>query len=167
MVPQDIALTTLDGRSTTLAEFRGRVLLVVNVASKCGFTPQYAALQRLQDTYGDRGFTVLGFPCNQFLFQEPGSGEEIAQFCSTTYGVTFPVFEKTKVRGRGQHPLYGHLVKTKDASGKAGAVKWNFEKFLVRRDGEVVGRFRTKVEPDDPAVVAAIEHTLAVPSLAG
>jgi glutathione peroxidase len=165
-LPQ-VELTTIDGKTASLADYRGQVLLVVNVASKCGFTPQYAALQRLQDTYGDRGFTVLGFPCNQFLFQEPGSGEEIAQFCSTTYGVTFPVFEKTKVRGRGQHPLYGHLVKTKDASGKAGAVKWNFEKFLVRRDGEVVGRFRTKVEPDDPAVVAAIEHTLAVPSLAG
>jgi glutathione peroxidase len=158
-LPQ-IELTTIDGSTTSLADYRGQVLLVVNVASKCGFTPQYAALQRVYEQYADRGFTVLGFPCNQFLFQEPGSSEEIAQFCSTSYGVTFPIFEKIKVRGRGQHPLYTELVKQKDANGKAGAVKWNFEKFLVGRDGEVIGRFRTKVEPDAAELLSAIESAL-------
>jgi glutathione peroxidase len=158
-LPQ-VELTTIDGTSASLADYSGQVLLVVNVASKCGFTPQYAALQRLHETYADRGFTVLGFPCNQFLFQEPGSSEDIAQFCSTAYGVTFPIFEKIKVRGRGQHPLYTELVKQKDANGKAGAVKWNFEKFLIGRDGEIVGRFRTKVEPDAVEVLAAIESAL-------
>jgi glutathione peroxidase len=158
-LPQ-IELTTLDGSITSLAAYRGQVLLVVNVASKCGYTPQYAGLQQLYEKYADRGFTVLGFPCNQFLFQEPGSSENIAQFCSTSYGVTFPIFEKTKVRGRGQHPLYTELVKHEDAAGKAGGVKWNFEKFLVGRDGSVVGRFRTKLEPDDPTILAAIETAL-------
>jgi glutathione peroxidase len=157
----DVPLTTLDGKEASLADYRGQVLLVVNVASKCGFTPQYAGLQRVFEKYADRGFTVLGFPCNQFLFQEPGGSEEIAQFCSTSYGVRFPIFEKTKVRGRGQHPLSTQLVKKKDAGGKAGGVKWNFEKFLVGRDGSVLARFRTKVEPDDAAVLAAIEDALA------
>jgi glutathione peroxidase len=156
----DIPVMGIDGTATSLAPYRGKVLLIVNVASKCGFTPQYAGLQRLYETYADRGFTVLGFPCNQFLFQEPGDSSDIAQFCSTSYGVTFPVFEKIKVRGRGQHPLYAELVKQKDAGGKAGAVKWNFEKFLVGRDGTVIGRFRTKMEPDDPAILAAIEAAL-------
>jgi glutathione peroxidase len=158
-LPQ-VELTTIDGSTTALAAYGGQVLLVVNVASKCGFTSQYAGLQRVYEKYADRGFTILGFPCNQFLFQEPGSSEDIAQFCSTSYGVTFPIFEKTKVRGRGQHPLYAELVKQKDAAGKAGGVKWNFEKFLVGRDGTVVGRFRTKLEPDDPEILAAIEAAL-------
>jgi glutathione peroxidase len=158
-LPQ-VELTALDGSTSQLADYSGQVLLVVNVASKCGFTPQYAGLQRLYETYADRGFTVLGFPCNQFLFQEPGDSSDIAQFCSTSYGVTFPVLEKIKVRGRGQHPLYAELVKQKDAGGKAGAVKWNFEKFLVGRDGTVIGRFRTKMEPDDPAILAASEAAL-------
>jgi glutathione peroxidase len=156
----DIPLTTIDGTPTSLAEHAGEVLLVVNVASKCGFTPQYAALQQLHESYSDRGFSVLGFPCNQFLFQEPGSAETIAQFCSATYGVSFPMFAKLKVRGRDQHPLYGELTKIPDANGKAGGVKWNFEKFLVNRQGEPVGRFRSKVTPDDPAVVSAIESAL-------
>jgi glutathione peroxidase len=156
----DIPLTTIDGKSTSLAEHSGEVLLAVNVASKCGFTPQYTALQQLHETYADRGFSVLGFPCNQFLFQENGSEEQIATFCSATYGVSFPMFAKLKVRGRGQHLLYGELTKAVDASGKAGGVKWNFEKFLVNRQGEVVGRFRSKVTPDDPAVVSAIESAL-------
>jgi len=156
----DIDLTMLDGNATNLAQFKGQVLLDANVASKCGFTPQYTALQRLYETYADRGFAVLGFPCNQFLFQEPGSSSDIAQFCGTTYGVTFPMFEKIKVRGRGQHPLYAELTKAKDANGKAGAVKWNFEKFLISREGEVIGRFRTTTTPDDPAVIAAIESAL-------
>jgi len=158
----DVPLVTLDGRSTTLGEYRGRVLLIVNVASKCGFTPQYEGLQALYETYDEKGLTVLGFPCNQFLFQEPGDSGQIQSFCSTTYGVTFPLFEKLKVRGRGQHPLYKELVTAKDAGGKAGAVKWNFEKFLISRDGEVIGRFRTKVTPDDPALVNAIESALGV-----
>jgi glutathione peroxidase len=157
----DIPVTTIDGRATSLAEHAGEVMLIVNVASKCGFTPQYTALQELYDTYGDKGFTVLGFPCNQFLFQETGSEEKIAQFCSTTYGVTFPMFAKIKVRGSGQHPLYAELTKTADAGGKAGNVKWNFEKFLVGRDGEVTSRFRSKVKPEDPEVTGAIESALA------
>jgi glutathione peroxidase len=156
----DIPLTTIDGRPTTLAEHSGDVLLAVNVASKCGFTPQYAALQQLHETYSGKGFAVLGFPCNQFLFQENGSEEQIATFCSATYGVSFPMFAKLKVRGRGQHPLYAELTKAADGNGKAGGVKWNFEKFLVNRDGEVVGRFRSKTTPDDAAVVAAVEAAL-------
>ncbi len=160
MALYDIDLTTLDGEATSLGQFKGQVLLIVNVASKCGFTPQYAALQGLYETYADRGFAVLGFPCNQFLFQEPGSSSDIAQFCSTSYGVTFPLFEKIKVRGRGQHPLYTELVKIPDAEGKAGAVKWNFEKFLVSREGEILARFRTRTTPDDATVVAAIESAL-------
>jgi glutathione peroxidase len=157
----DFDVVTLSGEPATLAAYKGSVLLVVNVASKCGYTPQYAGLEQLYETHKDAGLVVLGFPCNQFLFQEPGGADQIAEFCSTTYGVTFPMFDKIKVRGRGQHPLYGQLVKTPDASGKAGAVKWNFEKFLVGRDGAVAGRFRTKVTPDDPALVTAIEAALA------
>jgi glutathione peroxidase len=156
----DIPLTTLDGKPANLGEHSGEVMLAVNVASKCGFTPQYEALQQLQETYADKGFTVLGFPCNQFLFQESGDADKIASFCSMTYGVTFPMFEKLKVKGGGQHPLYAELTQTPDAKGKAGNVKWNFEKFLINRDGEVIGRFRSKVKPDDPEVVSAIEAAL-------
>jgi glutathione peroxidase len=156
----EIPLTTLDGQPASLADHKGEVLLAVNVASKCGYTPQYEALQQLHATYAEQGFSVLGFPCNQFLFQESGSADQIATFCNTTYGVTFPMFEKLKVKGRGQHPLYAELTKTADAGGKSGNVKWNFEKFLISRDGEVVGRFRTRVKPDDPEVVAAIETAL-------
>ncbi|HWB65613.1 MAG TPA: glutathione peroxidase [Mycobacteriales bacterium] len=156
----DIPVTTIDGKPATLGEHAGEVMLVVNVASKCGFTPQYSALQQLHETYADRGFTVLGFPCNQFLFQESGSEEKIAQFCSTTYGVTFPMFSKLKVKGRNQHPLYAELTKAADAKGNAGNVKWNFEKFLINREGDVVGRFRSKVKPDDPQVTSAIETAL-------
>jgi glutathione peroxidase len=153
----DIPLETLDGKPATLAEHTGEVMLVVNVASRCGFTPQYEALEKLYETYSERGFTVLGFPCNQFLYQENGSAEEIAQFCSANYGVSFPMFAKIKVKGRDQHPLYAELTKAEDAKGK---VKWNFEKFLVNRDGEIVGRYRSKVKPDDPEVVGAIETAL-------
>jgi glutathione peroxidase len=156
----DIPLTTLEGQPASLAEHQGEVLLAVNVASKCGFTPQYTALQALYEEYSDRGFTVLGFPCNQFLFQENGSADQIATFCSANYGVTFPMFEKLKVKGRDQHPLYSELTKASDANGKSGNVKWNFEKFLINRDGEIVGRFRSKVKPDDPSVVSAIEAAL-------
>lgn len=157
----DIPLKTLDGTPTTLAEHKGQVLLAVNVASKCGFTPQYEGLQALHEQYAERGFSVLGFPCNQFLFQEPGSAEDIAQFCSTKYDVSFPLFEKLKVKGRSQHPLYAELTTAADADGKAGNVKWNFEKFLVGRDGQVIGRFRSKVTPQDPQLVTAVEAALS------
>jgi glutathione peroxidase len=156
----DIPLTTLDGKPATLADHAGEVMLAVNVASKCGFTPQYEALEKLYEEYSDRGFTVLGFPCNQFLFQESGSADDIAQFCSATYGVSFPMFAKLKVNGRDQHPLYAELTKAADAKGKAGRVKWNFEKFLINREGEIVGRYRSKTTPDAPEVVSAIESAL-------
>lgn len=156
----DIPLTTLEGEPTSLRAYEGQVVLAVNVASKCGYTPQYAGLQRLFETYRDRGFTVLGFPCNQFLFQEPGGADAITS-CSTSYGVTFPVMEKVAVRGRKQHPLFRELVKARTADGKGGFVRWNFEKFLVNRTGEVVGRFRTAVEPLDPQLTDAVEKALA------
>ncbi|GAB3030683.1 glutathione peroxidase [Parafrigoribacterium mesophilum] len=159
MALTEIPLTTIDGRRTTFAEYADKVVLVVNVASKCGFTPQYAALERLQKTYGNRGFTVLGFPCNQFM-QEPGSAATIQEFCSTTYGVDFPLFEKTHVKGRSQHPLYAELTKVPDATGTAGKVKWNFEKFVVAPSGEV-HRFRSAIEPDSPEVLASIEAALS------
>ncbi|MFZ4896649.1 glutathione peroxidase [Plantibacter sp. Mn2098] len=156
---RDIPLTTIDGTSTTLDEYAGKAVLVVNVASKCGLTPQYTKLEELQRQYADRGFTVLGFPCNQFAGQEPGSTEKIQEFCSTTYGVTFPLMDKVKVNGRGAHPLYAELTKTADGSGKAGRVKWNFEKFVISPDGQV-SRFRPTTEPDAPEVIAAIEAAL-------
>ncbi len=158
MVSPDIPLTLLDGRATTFGEFADRVVLVVNVASKCGFAPQYAQLEALQKKYEGRGFTVLGFPSNQFL-QELGTAEAIAEFCSTTYGVTFPVFEKTRVNGGKRHPLYAELVEAEDSSGKAGRVRWNFEKFLVTPAGGI-RRFRTAVEPDAAEIVDAIEAAL-------
>ncbi len=155
----DTEVTTIDGRSTTLAEYRGKVVMIVNVASKCGLTPQYEQLEELQRTYGPRGFTVLGFPCNQFMGQEPGSNEEILDYCSATWGVTFPMFDKVKVNGRHQHPLYRELKKTKDSGGHAGIVQWNFEKFLILPDGEVK-RFRPGTKPNDPAIVETIESSL-------
>ncbi|MEU0481198.1 glutathione peroxidase [Streptosporangium sp. NPDC006013] len=158
---RDTAIHTLSDVPTTLAELAGeRAVLVVNVASKCGLTPQYAALVDLQRTYGDRGFTVVGVPCNQFYGQEPGTAEEIQEFCSTTYGVDFPLLAKSEVNGEGRHPLYDLLTQTSDGEGKAGDVEWNFEKFLVSKDGEVLARFRPRVLPDDPAVIEAIERSL-------
>jgi glutathione peroxidase len=154
----DIKLTTIDGEVTSFDAYRDKVLLVVNVASRCGFTPQYETLEGLQRSYGDRGFTVLGFPTNQFL-QELGSEDAIKEYCSTTWGVTFPMFERIKVNGKKAHPLFAELTKTPDASGEAGKVKWNFEKFLVLPSGEV-HRFRTKIEPDDPAILSLIEANL-------
>lgn len=159
MTLYEIPLTTLEGKPASLADYRGQVLLAVNVASKCGYTPQYEGLEKLHETFSDRGFTVLGFPCNQFLFQEPGGADAITA-CSLSYGVTFPIFQKLAVRGRGQHPLYKQLVKAKTAEGKGGGIKWNFEKFLISRQGEAIGRWRTKVAPDDPSVVSAIEAAL-------
>ncbi|MFI8965846.1 glutathione peroxidase [Streptomyces sp. NPDC053493] len=155
----EIPLTTLTGDPISLADFRDRAVLVVNVASKCGLTPQYAGLERLQKEYGERGFTVLGVPCNQFAGQEPGSAEEIQTFCSATYGVSFPLLEKTDVNGAGRHPLYAELTKVADADGEAGDIQWNFEKFLIGRDGAVT-RFRPRTEPEAPEVVAAIEAQL-------
>jgi glutathione peroxidase len=157
----NIALTTLDGQSTTLADLAGGAALVVNVASKCGLTPQYTALEKLAKDYGDRGLTVVGVPCNQFMGQEPGTAEEIQSFCSTAYGVTFPLLAKTDVNGVDRHPLYAELTKTPDDGGEAGDIQWNFEKFLVAPDGTVVKRFRPRTEPDAPEVIAAIEGVLA------
>ncbi len=156
----DIPLRTLSGEPTSLAGYRGQVMLVVNVASRCGLTPQYTGLERLQERYGDRGFTVLGFPCNQFMGQEPGTAGEIQEFCSTAYGVTFPLFEKIDVNGEARHPLYAALTRTPDAAGEAGDIQWNFEKFLVSPAGEVTGRFRPPTEPESPEVVSALESLL-------
>jgi glutathione peroxidase len=156
----DIPLTTLDGKATSLAEYADRAVLVVNVASKCGLTPQYAALEQLARDYADRGLTVIGVPCNQFMGQEPGTPEEIATFCSTSYGVTFPLLAKTDVNGADRHPLYTELTAVADADGTAGDVQWNFEKFVIAPGGAVVNRFRPRTEPDDPEVVAAIEAVL-------
>jgi glutathione peroxidase len=156
----DIPLHTLTGEATTLDAYKGNAVLLVNVASKCGLTPQYSGLERLQQQYGERGFTVLGVPCNQFAGQEPGSAEEIQTFCSTTYGVSFPLLEKIDVNGESRHPLYAELTQTPDADGEAGDVQWNFEKFLLSPQGEVVGRFRPRTEPEAPEVVAAIEAQL-------
>ncbi|MEU1281503.1 glutathione peroxidase [Streptomyces sp. NPDC005805] len=155
----DIPLRTLQGTETSLADHAGKAVLVVNVASRCGLTPQYEGLERLQKTYGDKGFTVLGVPCNQFAGQEPGSSEEIAEFCSATYGVTFPLLEKADVNGEGRHPLYTELTRVADADGEAGDVQWNFEKFLIAPGGEVT-RFRPRTEPEAPEVVAAVEAAL-------
>jgi glutathione peroxidase len=158
----DAPIATLAGEPSSLKPYEGKALLLVNVASKCGLTPQYTGLEKLQETYEDRGFSVLGFPCNQFLGQEPGSAEEILEFCSTTYGVTFPLFEKIEVNGDGRHAIYEELIEVADADGEAGDVKWNFEKFLVSPSGQVIARFRPQVEPEDPALVAAIEAQLPV-----
>lgn len=155
----DIPLRTLAGDDATLGEHKGKVLLIVNVASKCGLTPQYAGLERLQARYADRGFTVLGFPCNQFGGQEPGTSEEIAEFCSATYGVTFPMYAKGDVNGEGRQPLYDVLTATADAEGAAGDVQWNFEKFLV--SGDEIVRFRPRTEPESEEIVAAIEARLS------
>ena len=160
MTIYDIPIRTLAGEPASLADQKGKTLLLVNVASKCGLTPQYEGLERLQERYEDRGFSVLGFTCNQFMGQEPGTPEEIATFCSTTYGVTFPLFEKIDVNGQGRHPLYSELTAVADADGAAGDVQWNFEKFLVSPTGEVVARFRPATDPEAPEVVAAIEATL-------
>lgn len=155
----EIPLTTIDGAATSLADCAERAVLVVNVASRCGMTPQYGKLEALQLAYADRGFSVVGFPCNQFLGQEPGGAAQIKEFCSMTYGVTFPLMEKTRVNGGRKHPLYARLHEVPDASGRSGRVKWNFEKFVIGADGSA-SRFRSQVEPDDPAVIAAIEAAL-------
>ncbi len=160
MSVHDIGVKTIDGEETTLAEFKGKAVMVVNVASKCGFTPQYEALQKLYTDYHDRGFEILGFPCNQFGGQEPGTNEEIKEFCSLNWGVTFPMFDKVEVNGDGRHPLYAELTQHPDHKGNAGDVGWNFEKFLISPEGEVVARFRTNAKPDADYVTSAIEEQL-------
>jgi glutathione peroxidase len=158
-----LPVTTLDGESTTLGGILdGRAGLVVNVASKCGLTPQYEGLEALQEELSDARFTVVGFPCNQFGEQEPGSAEEIQQFCSTTYGVTFPMSDKVEVNGPGRDPIYDALTATADDKGEAGDIQWNFEKFVVAPDGRIVARFRPMVEPDDPALRQAIDAAVAL-----
>lgn len=153
-----IPLTTIDGGSTSLSELGDKVYLVVNVASRCGLSPQYERLEELQKTYGERGFSVLGFPSNQFL-QELGTDDAIKEYCSTTWGVTFPMFERIRVNGKNAHPLYNQLTKASDSAGKAGKVKWNFEKFVITREGEV-HRFRPTTQPDAPEIVDLIEASL-------
>jgi glutathione peroxidase len=153
-------IAALDGKPLDLKGLEGKAVLVVNVASKCGLTPQYTGLEELQHTYADRGFTVLGVPCNQFGGQEPGTADEISEFCSTTYSVTFPITEKLEVNGQRQHPLFAELTATPDGAGDAGEIQWNFEKFLVSPTGEVVGRFRPTVAPDAEELVSAIESIL-------
>jgi glutathione peroxidase len=155
----DHQLKALDGSALDLHDYEDKALLIVNVASKCGLTPQYTGLEKIHEEYADKGFAVLGIPCNQFMGQEPGTPEEIATFCSTSYGVTFPLAEKVDVNGDDQHPLYADLNGVADGDGKAGDVTWNFEKFLVAPGGTVT-RFRPQVEPEDPALVGAIEAAL-------
>src|ERR1035437_7441155 len=157
MTIYDIPVHTLDGEVSSLAPYACKTVLVVNVASKCGLTPQYEGLEQLQKTYEGRGFSVVGFPCNQFAGQEPGTAEEIETFCSTTYGITFPITEKVDVNGQERHPLYQQLTDTPDAEGTAGDIQWNFEKFLVSPDGVVVNRFRPPVDPESAEVTSAIE----------
>jgi glutathione peroxidase len=156
----DTPIARLDGTPSTLGELTGgRPALLVNVASKCGLTPQYAGLEKLAESYP--GLAVVGFPCNQFMGQEPGTADEIAEFCSATYGVTFPLTEKIEVNGEGRHPIYSELVTTPDEKGTDGDIQWNFEKFLVDPSGSVVKRFSPRTEPEDTQVVSSIESLLA------
>jgi Glutathione peroxidase len=161
MAIYDHPVKALNGSDASLADYQGQAALVVNVASKCGLTPQYEGLQKLQDTYAARGFTVLGFPCNQFLEQEPGTADEIQEFCSVNYGVSFPLFAKIDVNGENQDGLFAELNQSADvADGHTGDIRWNFEKFLLSPTGEIVGRFSPTVTPEDPTLVAAIEAAL-------
>ena len=156
----DAEISTLEGQKASLADYEGKALLLVNVASKCGLTPQYEGLEKLHEQYAGRGFEVLGFPCNQFGAQEPGTADEIREFCDTNYHVAFPLFEKIDVNGAHAHPIYRELTQVADADGEAGDVKWNFEKFLVSPEGKVVARFRPPVSPEDPLLIEAIEANL-------
>jgi glutathione peroxidase len=155
---------TLQGAPTSLDQYRGKALLLVNVASRCGLTPQYTALEALHEKLAPRGFSVIGFPCNQFGAQEPGTAEQIQAFCSTSYGVTFPMTEKIEVNGAGRHPIYTELTAVADASGHKGDIRWNFEKFVVSADRTKITRFDPRTAPDDPAVIAAIEAGLPRPA---
>ena len=158
----DISFTTIDGEQASMVDYAGHAVLVVNVASECGLTPQYEGLQQLADDFRDRGLFVIGFPCNQFMGQEPGDENTIKEFTSDKYGITFPLAAKVDVNGPDRHPLYVELTKVADADGEAGDVQWNFEKFLISPEGEVVGRFRPKVEPGAPELVEALEEALPI-----
>jgi len=158
--PLGVEIGSLKGGPADLSQYAGKAVLVVNVASKCGLTPQYTGLERLQERFADRGFSVVGFPSNQFGNQEPGTAEEIQTFCSTTYGVTFPMMSKINVNDPDRHPLYQELVQTADAEGAAGDVQWNFEKFLIDPEGKVVSRFRPMTQPEDEVVLTALEAVL-------
>ena len=153
-------LHTLQGEPTTLGQHRGKALLLVNVASRCGLTPQYTGLEALHEQLAPKGFAVIGFPCNQFGAQEPGTPEQIQTFCSTSYGVTFPLTEKIEVNGPGRHPIYRELTAVADAAGHKGDIRWNFEKFVISADGSKITRFDPRTAPDDPALIAAIEAGL-------
>jgi glutathione peroxidase len=159
-VPYDAPVTALGGAPADLRDYEDQAVLVVNTASRCGLTPQYAGLQRLQERFANRGFTVLAFPCNQFGRQEPGAADDIRSFCNDRFGVTFPILDKIEVNGPGRHPLYASLTRVPDADGMAGDITWNFEKFLVSPGGQTVQRFRPQVEPESPELVAAIEDVL-------
>lgn len=156
----DVPISSLDGERDALADRKGNVTLLVNVASFCGLTPQYTGLENLHERYGDQGFSVVGIPCNQFGAQEPGTPEEIKTFCSTNYNVTFPLTEKIEVNGEGRHDLYQQLTPAADAEGHTGDIRWNFEKFLIGRDGDIVARFSPLVEPESDDVVSSIEKAL-------
>lgn len=156
----NVPIKTLQGKDTKLADYKGKALMLVNVASKCGLTPQYTTLEALQKKYEPQGFTVIGFPCNQFGGQEPGTAQEIETFCATKYGVTFPMMEKIDVNGAGRHEIYKALTPIKDVGGTDGDIRWNFEKFVVSADGASITRFEPQTKPDDPKVIAAIEAAL-------
>jgi glutathione peroxidase len=156
----DLPVNSLEGEPDAMSGQKGNVTLVVNVASKCGLTPQYTGLERIHEKYADRGFSVVGFPCNQFMGQEPGTPEEIREFCSTEYNITFPLTEKIDVNGAQRHPIYSELTQTADAEGHDGDIRWNFEKFLVDGDGNVIARFAPTVDPESPEIVGAIEKAL-------
>jgi len=158
--PLDFHMLSIDGEDVDLAQYKGKVVLMLNVASKCGNTPQYKALQAMYEKYKEQGFVILGFPANNFLGQEPGTNEEIKQFCSLNYGVTFPMFAKISVKGKDQHPLYEFLTGEKTNPGFSGKIKWNFEKFLISKEGKVINRFKPKTKPGDDKVVKAIENAL-------
>ena len=156
----DVKIESLRGGSADLGRYQGTAMLIVNVASRCGLTPQYEGLERLHERYAARGFTVLGVPCNQFAGQEPGTADEIAEFCSTMYGVTFPMTEKVDVNGASRHPLYDLLVDTPDATGHVGDIRWNFEKFLITPDGKVAARFAPQTQPESAEIISAVERAL-------
>jgi len=156
----DFTMRDIDGKDVTVSAFKGKVLLIVNVASKCGFTGQYEGLQKLYTTYTNRGLVVLGFPANDFLRQEPGTDAEIKNFCTLTYGVTFPMFAKISVKGKDIHPLYAFLTSKESNPKFGGAISWNFNKFLIGRDGTVVGRFGSRTKPDDKELIAAVEQAI-------
>ncbi|MBN2162645.1 MAG: glutathione peroxidase [Pontiellaceae bacterium] len=155
-----IEANTITGQSVKMGQYKGNVLLIVNTASKCGFTGQYAGLQELYEKYKDQDFLILGFPSNDFLKQEPGSNEEIAAFCTKNYGVTFPMFEKIVVKGDGQHPLYAYLTSTQTNPEFEGEISWNFNKFLISKDGKIVNRFDSRTKPDDKGLVQALKAEL-------